>query len=273
MTPFLCDLCNKPYKTKDTRRHHVNSVHLKRRDHKCNECGKSFYGKFECLKHKSKGHVKKEKKIPVCEICKKVYSHSHVLRRHVKWMHSKICRIQCEKCDMKFNNQYLMLNHLKIVHEREKPFPCHLCEKRFGYKSYLKNHIKTVHLQQRDHKCEFCTKTFKQRSHASIHMSSVHLNIKPFQCDLCDRSFAGNSLRKKHKIEAHSDLKPFRCQHCGSFWKTLGSLNSHIKRQHFKQKKCNYCLRPIPEIDLKNHISRVHKEYTQCYVKINRLSI
>lgn len=142
-----------------------------KRKHKCQVCGKRFFGKSNLVDHlRFHANVKPFK----CDHCEKSFTQSGSLRCHVR------------------------------THTNEKPFVCQICQKAFNQTSSLKIHIRS-HTQERTHVCEVCTKKFLSNSDLSKHRH-IHDEVKRFQCDLCNIGFAQNINYRKHMQSKHSDL-------------------------------------------------------------------
>ena len=66
-----------------------------------------------------------DKKVHVCDICKKMFSYKSCLTRHM------------------------------LVHTGEKDFECYVCLKKFALKSHLTEHMIT-HTKDKNFKCDLC---------------------------------------------------------------------------------------------------------------------
>lgn len=142
-----------------------------KRKHKCQVCGKRFFGKSNLVDH---------------------------LR-----FHANVKPFKCDHCDKSFTQSGSLRCHVR-THTNEKPFVCQICQKAFNQTSSLKIHIRS-HTQERTHVCEVCSKKFLSNSDLSKHRH-IHDEVKRFQCDLCNMGFAQNINYRKHMQSRHSDL-------------------------------------------------------------------
>ncbi|XP_011297654.1 zinc finger protein 2 homolog [Fopius arisanus] len=104
---FVCEICPRVYPTLSQVNEHVRRDHLKVRNHVCEECGKSFFKKFDLKSH---------------------------MRTHTK-ERPYVCRI----CDKTFYHQSHIIRHERI-HSGERPYSCTFCHKTFSQMSSLKVH-------------------------------------------------------------------------------------------------------------------------------------
>ncbi|XP_053623123.1 PR domain zinc finger protein 5-like [Plodia interpunctella] len=111
---FPCPHCDERYCQENLRILHLVDIHgMKRPEHKCSVCSKSFITKSLCTNHFKSVH-KKERKHP-CDICKNLfYTRSDVVRH-------------------------------KVTHTGEKKFSCALCSVTFASKDSLRRHMKRTH--------------------------------------------------------------------------------------------------------------------------------
>lgn len=147
------------------------AVEYERRKHKCQVCGKRFFGKSNLVDH---------------------------LR-----FHANVKPFKCDHCDKSFTQSGSLRCHTR-THTNEKPFVCQICQKAFNQTSSLKIHIRS-HTQERTHVCEVCSKKFLSNSDLSKHRH-IHDEVKRFQCELCNMGFAQNINYRKHMQSKHSDL-------------------------------------------------------------------
>eukprot|EP01084_Bolivina_argentea_P169884 294436_1 len=110
--PYQCKRCKKYFKRGDYLMEHIQSVHWKVRNYKCNACYAAFYTR------------------------KNLRIHSRI---HLNKMPFK-----CSICDKGFAQKYNLVAH-QVVHSSEKPFQCRLCHKRFRYKTSVCKHQKKFH--------------------------------------------------------------------------------------------------------------------------------
>ena len=84
--------------------------------------------------------------------CRKSFTYSEDLKRHIKIIHEGQ---RSDSCGKSFTESYSLKTHIKALHEQQKNYKCDYCEKSFATlgnrgKSFtsshsLKMHIKTIH--------------------------------------------------------------------------------------------------------------------------------
>ena len=81
-----CEICDKDFISNYILKRHIDGVHLKKKDHKCSECGKGFSQKKDLdwhLKNKSCSIYKHF----LCEFCGKSIGQKITLYRHIRFIH------------------------------------------------------------------------------------------------------------------------------------------------------------------------------------------
>ena len=87
---------------------HINAIHKKLKNHKCESCGKSFSSNF--------------------------------LKKHIN-IHKGHKDFKCFSCGKLFYDRTSMLKHFKEVHEGRKDYKCDECGKSFTQLGNMKKHI------------------------------------------------------------------------------------------------------------------------------------
>jgi hypothetical protein len=234
---YKCDICDfSSAKTDLALQKHINTVHLQRRDFKCDHCDKAYGTKTKLTQHVNAVH----KKITRfgCELCDYTSYTRHQLVLHLS-VHEKTKEFKCDHCDKEFSQKGSLMEHIKRLHKKmalQKMtqyscdlcvftscskqvmskhsddfhfWNCHLCDEAFSVKSSLVCHINTVHSKMSSYNCE----SSDQRSDVLTHSKTVHIaqpsvlsldlaSTNPtFQCDMCDMTFTG-----KAELCAHKDI-------------------------------------------------------------------
>ena len=102
-----CEICDKSFKNKLSKREHIKHVHGKIKNHRCNLCNMSF-------------------------------GQNIILQRHVNTVHKTLEAHKCDSCDKIFSVKANLVKHYTKVHEKIIPFKCDSWEKSFGLKGFLK---------------------------------------------------------------------------------------------------------------------------------------
>lgn len=113
---YSCDLCNSRFKGKHELKCHIEAVHLMRKDH-------------------------------ICQICGKAFSRDKTLRQHLLY-HYNERNIVCEICGFKAINRPKMARHMK-THTGQRDYSCNICGKRFLYSYNVTAHIRHVHFNEK----------------------------------------------------------------------------------------------------------------------------
>lgn len=90
---------------------HIAAVHAKRKDFKCQYCGKAFTVENVKNKHETK--------------------------------HLGLSSVKCDLCGFTFACKRGLKKHIAGVHENRRPYQCHLCDKSFKTTHARKYHVNT----------------------------------------------------------------------------------------------------------------------------------
>ena len=108
---FICDQCEKSYKTKDALLRHVASAHVGIK-YPCNKCS-----------HKA--------------------SQARSLNQHIKSVHEGAL-FPCDKCNFRSKSSSYLYQHVRSIHEGVK-YPCDKCDYSATTSSNLTLHIRSIH--------------------------------------------------------------------------------------------------------------------------------
>ena len=155
----------------------VESVHERKKSHKCSICESSFSSNKDMTRHIASVH--ENKKDHKCTICDTSFTTKNYLKLHVASVHEKKKPHKCIICNSPFTQNSSLKKHLRSVHDKSKPLKCKFCDKSFSLISDLKRHIAFVHEKQKPHKCRLCDKNFSFKQDLKRHIASLHENQKP----------------------------------------------------------------------------------------------
>ena len=196
----VCDICGKEMMQNKLKGHmllHTNPL-------RCSyiRCATSLPTREARRLHITSVHLR----IPhfTCEICGKVCKGKTSFSNHVQVVHKRMSLdIKCRECEKVFINKSAMLGHRNIVHFPDK-YKCHDCKKSFGYPGQLQRH-KVVHSGEKNFQCEECGRKFKKKECLTDH-KRTHTGEKPFACQHCPYRGTSSSLLAHHKKQKHKAI-------------------------------------------------------------------
>jgi len=132
-----CDLCGNVFRSKGSYDEHRKAVHTDERPFVCDICNKS-YKSYRVLKiHKLRHGPANE----ICNVCGKTFRLRSEVKHHMR-RHMNDRRVQCDSCDKVFYRNSELKNHQR-VHTGEKPYKCVFCSYACTIKGNLDKHMKT----------------------------------------------------------------------------------------------------------------------------------
>ncbi|XP_018313819.1 transcriptional repressor CTCF-like isoform X1 [Mycetomoellerius zeteki] len=197
-----CDQCERTFALRQALLLHVQRVHIRARNYKCNECEKNFFNKHDLSKHLS---IHSQEKPYSCLICQKQFSRQTSLQRHKK-VHKDETHYACPDCDDEFFTTEELEEHKDLAHKKEKRFCCNICNKRFLYKQGLQRHEILHNNKDEKFMCDYCKETFRTCTKLARHLST-HAGPRPYMCKLCPRTFLLSHHLTRHMRMSHSTDK------------------------------------------------------------------
>ncbi|XP_053712021.1 uncharacterized protein LOC128753884 isoform X1 [Synchiropus splendidus] len=137
---YVCLECGKGFVYQFGLTKHTKMVHTRFKPFVCQICNKAFFTKQEV-----EAHIRRHTgETPFhCTQCDKKFTKKVELIVHMRW-HSGEKRHWCPYCGKGFVD-YNNLKRHKYIHTGEKPQVCPYCQKRFTQSSHVKKHIRNVH--------------------------------------------------------------------------------------------------------------------------------
>ncbi|XP_055687493.1 zinc finger and SCAN domain-containing protein 26-like [Lutzomyia longipalpis] len=139
---YKCSICDKTFKKSFGLSHH-KKIHIKSRNFLCAHCPKNFVSKRYLARHLQ---IHFETFSMECAICGKLYKTKNAFNAHM-WRHLKRSH-QCGICKKDFSTTSHVKRHIREVHEKINSirwYQCGICEKNFTTSSHVKRHIREVH--------------------------------------------------------------------------------------------------------------------------------
>ena len=177
----------------------------------------------------------------------------------------------CKKCDEKFMGSQAFKNHMQMHTENQKNnLHCYYCSDKFNSETTFLNHISSVHGGRPT--CLTCNKVFKTQEEMVNHVVDEHKkkDTAKYKCSSCDKEFTNPENLTEHIIRNHTMLTtngqsnlagkqlvklwPLldktcidnnsqhvkQCYDCGVSLSSHHELMNHKKRNHYKQKLCQF---------------------------------
>ena len=137
-----CNQCDTPMHP-GRLKYHIQEVHEKVKDHRCNLCGKTF-GQWSTLKKHLLNFHREGGNSSECSICSKTCTSEDGIKAHMKFAHSREKPHECLTCDAEFKTPTALVVHNR-VHTGEKPYKCNICGHTFSQSHSLKEHTDKIH--------------------------------------------------------------------------------------------------------------------------------
>ncbi|XP_056640839.1 zinc finger protein 91-like [Diorhabda sublineata] len=244
----------------------------------CGFCGNLYTKQTEMLRHISKNHFMKQKKLQhkmefhqKNERFKKrqlieLVSHRKFDENVKNEIEIVEHNLETELQDMRFvgnleldietgenlkGRNLTSLNTHMPSHATIISLKCKICLKTFPHKTDLNKHT-CIYTREKPFKCEVCSKTFSHKCSMKRHLL-IHIAENSHKCHICLKIFPFH-LSKNFQI--HTKKKPFECNNCFSQKSTSRTnLLSHTERKPFK---CDICFKTFSYKSNFNVHSRSH---------------
>ncbi|KAL0850142.1 hypothetical protein ABMA28_012019, partial [Loxostege sticticalis] len=190
-TSFPCVMCNKKFLDKHRLMKHVDNVHSKDPEFRCEYCPAQFTAISKLTRH-VRTHAG-ERSYP-CKYCKKTFIKSHHYTRHLRLKHRASGRqtgraqaesnteiYRCEQCSEPFESQDELIYH-SAIHATQN-LTCPLCQEKFDDVDAVTAHIKS-HVNGMEFMCDLCELVFTSKEKLDKHLNAAHAE----ELDLDDSS-------------------------------------------------------------------------------------
>lgn len=109
---YRCPMCPKVFSLSGKRTYHIKQVHIRERNHACNQCEWKFFSKAELQEHMIKHNGER---IHQCDVCKKAFARKHTLKEHLR-IHNDDRRFVCFICGQSFIQNCSRKYHMRVHH-------------------------------------------------------------------------------------------------------------------------------------------------------------
>lgn len=182
----------------------------------------------------------REQKQFECFDCKKQFSRSNNLKRHVP-LHSTgrpfkrtpaepHKDIPCFECGRFFTRVSNLKRHQMLLHLGELPYGCEFCGLRYKSLDKLRKHVFTCYLTKKEDETEPIGETSSGLVPLTESLEkTILMSAKlTFSCIVCNEQFKTTKEMNKHR-KTHTEIKPFICDQCGWKFRKRSQLRDHIR--------------------------------------------
>ncbi|XP_011300163.1 zinc finger protein 112 [Fopius arisanus] len=225
---YGCEKCDGSFLSPTQLKHHIDDIHVRRRDYKCSSCEKGFTSSRSLKAHEQR-HISQ-----TCQQCGEQFENIRILNKHLLEVHSisvpATGKHSCKECGKRFPKLRLLKDH-RNIHSGKRPhvcdicketfrtyaarwshvqkhkngaFYCDHCKRKFSTKGHVRRHL-ACHMPPEDwnYECKICNQKFQRKCHLETH-SKKHNDTRPYQCDLCDARFLKDKFLLVHKKRCHA---------------------------------------------------------------------
>lgn len=197
----------------------------------CEECGDCFI-----LKSNFKQHMMRKHEVPACDLEKYILrSTIQVTKMADLEITEENIILQCDTCNEKFKTCAEIEEHYKS----HKRYVCEHCGAGFLKKSYLNDHSE-IHTTEKRHVCPICGKAFRRRTVLVKH-KKIHTHPRQCVCEICGLRFTDKGTLNTHIKLKHIKERNFNCTICGLWFPLKSTLMKHTYRHNEDRKREHVC--------------------------------
>ena len=248
----------------------VHDIEAEKRDHICEQCGKSYSNSSSLYTHQQ---LKHGQNFYICTLCDKMVTARKKLQDHLRSVHSVLfievisrSIYVCPECKTTYNSSSTLNEHLVTEHGATQEHQCNECSMNLVSKNLLTAHLmechnfnplsmenstqveggKNIKIQSKQFQCDICKQFLKSKITLQNHIVQNHeKESHKYRCSKCDYSTYENGKLNQHIKSKHRDAKDFKCDQCDFVTNFVTLLNKHKRTVHEKKKRfsCEHCNR------------------------------
>ncbi|CAH2062493.1 unnamed protein product, partial [Iphiclides podalirius] len=250
--PYLCTLCGKGYKKRETMVYH-RKQHSAEKQHLCGVCRRAFGSRAKLRQHAAAHRPGRYALRYECPVCAHLFNTQYHVKMHLATHQREGLIVEENRSEilaMVLQNARRIPKHPEAAQPDEaeaegatdgRSRMCNICGQVFQQFQHLEEHLRShgdrIALEEEDevkkHVCQVCNKSFKLHYYLKLH-SFTHTKEKPYICQQCGKGFITRGKLKRH-LETHSGLKKHQCHICHKFFTRPSYLRIHVRTIHGTQ--------------------------------------
>lgn len=222
--------------------------------YKCSQCSLRFRRRDALDRHEVAAHGAPPRfRCTVTDDCKRVYTNSSHLRRHVRTAHKpssvgggelRADFVNGVKCSQVRSVQ--TLSSLLRVTPTKTMFPQDGCPRVFVSAAAMALHAAQTHLKRAAHQCPDCPERFHRKQQLKSHRYQ-HTGVYPYHCAKCSVGFQNKRLLTRHGSrcavavadQATTAKLKYQCSVCERSFGKWSELLTHRRVEH--PARCERC--------------------------------